>query len=180
MDILQRQAVNHIPIRYKDAKLEHLEKSLCELFDRWKSGDKWALTLYGVAGSGKTYSACALANYLIENHEKEFYFVDITELFYGLMDELKDKSYGRANRMLNTAITGTRIILDDIGAGQLTSWRRDIIYRIIYARHKNKLKSIITTNLPPKIIGEKIDLRIASRITEGDLYKFPNIDRRRK
>lgn len=104
------------------------------------------LYLYGSFGVGKTYLMGALANALAANN------VDVMMLhFPSFAVDLKDaigKSNNLKTTLMNQAKTVSVLILDDLGAENLSMWIRDDILGVILEyRMQNELSTFITSNL---------------------------------
>lgn len=61
-----------------------------------------------------------------------------------------------------------------------TAYSVSSLYTIIEQRIRDEKISIITTNLSINEISKKIDDRVASRLSECDVWKFGMEDHRRK
>ena len=59
------------------------------------------------------------------------------------------------------------LVLDDLGKERFTPWVLEQLWAITYMRHKNKLNTIITSNLSVVEVGKKYeDNALTRRITE--------------
>jgi DNA replication protein DnaC len=58
------------------------------------------------------------------------------------------------------------LVIDDLGAEKSSEWAREILYLIIDKRYSDLLPTIITSNLSPKELAEKLDDRLVSRLME--------------
>jgi DNA replication protein DnaC len=56
------------------------------------------------------------------------------------------------------------LILDDIGVEKTTEWARQTLDVIFYERDSHDLSTVITSNLSPDEIVERIDAQISSRL----------------
>ena len=54
----------------------------------------------------------------------------------------------RANEIIRRATTTDLLVLDDLGAEQLTDWGKDTIHRIVNSRYCEDRATICTTSLP--------------------------------
>lgn len=103
------------------------------------------LYLYGDFGVGKTYLMGALANALAANN------IDVMLMhFPSFAVDLKNtigKDNAARERLLNQAKTATVLIIDDLGAENLSMWIRDDILGVILEyRMQNELTTFITSN----------------------------------
>jgi len=56
------------------------------------------------------------------------------------------------------------LVIDDLGAGQVTEWTSETLYRVIDRRWMWRRPTIVATNLPLRALRERVDDRIASRL----------------
>ena len=103
------------------------------------------LYLYGDFGVGKTYLMGALANALAANN------IDVMLMhFPSFAVDLKNtigKDNAARERLLNQAKTATVLIIEDLGAENISMWIRDDILGVILEyRMQNELTTFITSN----------------------------------
>jgi len=72
------------------------------------------------------------------------------------------------------------LILDDLGAEKTTDYSLTSLYLIIDERINNLKRTIVTTNLTLKEIEEKMDARVASRLSGMKIIKLTMPDHRKK
>lgn len=147
---------------------------------KWYTATKPAksLYLYGNCGTGKTFLASIIAQ------EFDSLFIDTPSL----MDELKATfDNGGTENLLKRYTTCKLLILDDIGAGQITPWNVGILYRLINARYNADKPLIATSNYDLDGLQSalsKIDTftakRITSRLSEMTIQAFLGTNDRRK
>ena len=120
------------------------------------------LLLYGQCGTGKTYSACEVANALIDKG----YSVLVTN-FARVLNELQ--ATFEKQEYIDSINRNDLLVLDDLGIERDTSFAREQVYNIIDARYRAGLPMIITTNLTMDKIKATQDIdnmRIYDRILE--------------
>ena len=71
------------------------------------------------------------------------------------------------------------LILDDVGAENTTAWAVERLFTLLNYRHGEHLTTIITTNLTPEELSQRLGDRLAWRIAEMSdvvsLDKCPNL-----
>lgn len=117
---------------------------------------------WGNVGTGKTFAASCIANYLVERHVPV-----LMTSFSRIMNEVwnakdKDGYYKNFNKY-------DLLIIDDLGVERGTNYAMEQVYTVIDERIRSKKPMLITTNLDikqlknPESIEEK---RIYSRILQ--------------
>lgn len=124
----------------------------------------------GEFGTGKTHLALAIRNYL-EEKEKKVLFITLPDY----LERIKEGYNGaKDSRALQTsyniqslARTADLLILDDVGANNMTKWAVEQLFMLVNAR-KGK-STIYTTNLTTdEFIKDKDLHRIYSRMAENN------------
>lgn len=150
-----------------------------------KGSENKGICFYGSFASGKTYLLGAMAKELSKRDISSFliYFPD---LIVDLKGSFSDSA--RYTRIMNMLKTIDVLMIDDLGAENLTTWVRDeILGPIINYRVMEGLPILISTNLPygqpllnhlsnvkndsDKLKGMRIYQRISNNV---DAVKFPN------
>jgi DNA replication protein DnaC len=124
------------------------------------------LFVSGGVGLGKTFLLSAICNSLIEGGVPTLYTV-----FSDLISDIK-RSFGADERgmtesALMEAARGVRVlILDDLGAEQVTEFVQSRLFDIVNYRRNHDLPLVVSSNLSINEIGSMYGLRISSRLTE--------------
>jgi len=140
--------------------------------------DNIGLLLWGNVGTGKTFFAACIANYLINLGVPVLMtsFIKLTNALTGF-DEDK-------NAYIRSLNNYKLLIIDDLGAERQSDYMLEQVYNIIDSRYKNQQPIIITTNLSLSEIKNPSDIkysRIYSRILEMCVpIKFDGADRRKE
>lgn len=144
------------------------------------------LYFYGGAGTGKTFLASLIAREYIL-HSRSVVFGDVPFLLSELkrtFNTPEQSSEGLLDRYCNCDL----LVLDDLGAGQVTEWNVGVLYQIINNRYNASKPLIITSNFDLDGLEEKFGKadalsakRIISRLSEMCYQGFlGTLDRRRK
>lgn len=137
------------------------------------------LYIFGGYGTGKTFLASIIAQNFMQDFRRVV-FGDVPNL----MELIKQSFDSDAQNPLETYCNCDLLILDDIGAGQITEWNVGQLYQIINARYNAELPVIITSNLDfdglKKTFGNSTGDRIISRLSEICTLAFLGTNDRRK
>lgn len=165
--------------RYKDAHLSKLdfEDGINEKIADWIKKDKDMLVFLGTVGIGKSYFLSAYIHHLIEKKQSFRFFTEYD--FNGFMRDTIKKGWEYEHE-IKRICEAKYLILDDIGACQLTEFQKETIQTLIDIRYNLRLPTIITSNLFIKDMRSQISPRIASRLSSKDncLIEFSGVDKR--
>ncbi|WP_154826372.1 ATP-binding protein [Clostridium butyricum] len=145
-------------------KIYDFGRKFCDKFDEI-SKNGLGLFIYGRPGNGKTYLTSCIANELIEKKQIKIKYCGINFI----LNQIKSSYDYKAPEEVKTIgkfKDSKLLILDDLGTEQVTEWSRNKIYEIIDYRYRNKLSTIITTNLNMDEITNKYTQRLADRMFE--------------
>ena len=148
-----------IPMKYAtrtfaDYKVTADNERAVKLAQWFLSGErKKGLYFYGGAGTGKTFLASLVAReYALQS--KSLVFGDVPLLLSELKRTFNDRTLSTEG-LLDRYCQSKLLVLDDLGAEQITDWSVDILYQIINSRYNNEKPIIITSNLDFKDLAAK-------------------------
>lgn len=150
-------------------KIFKMALNYCENWEQMKK-ENVGFMLWGTPGNGKTYVASCIANHLINELVPVIAISTI-----GLLGRIKRtyNSYGREGEaeILATLNNASLLVLDDLGAENNTNWVKEKLYEIIDTRYRQSKPTIITTNLSPiqlknKLTGDDEITRTYDRLVE--------------
>ena len=128
--------------------------------------DNIGLLLYGSVGSGKSFLASCIANYLIEEKLLSVRMRNFAEI----INDLQSGGFSLdKNKYIDSITNVPLLILDDLGIERDTSYAKEQVYNVINARYQKQKPTIITTNLSFETIENTKEMeyqRIYSRIIE--------------
>ncbi len=172
----------------QDDALSAVKQFACDFID---NKNPVGLLLVGGVGSGKTYIAASLVNYLAdvmelyscEEHSDEYIdllkvdfswldkntnvcFVVLSELYEHLRYCYSNNDPWSPKRIMNHLREVDLLVLDDMGAEKTSDWTKEILFNIIDYRYNEQLPMIVTTNCVPEELKEKIGDRNFDRLRE--------------
>lgn len=135
------------------------------------------LMFTGPVGSGKTFLASAIANYVLSN-EKQVLFAVVPDLLDEIRSTYDRPNYNGINEMsiLDSARNVELLIFDDLGVHNYTEWTINKIYSILNYRVNHRLPIIMTTNLGLAELETYLGERTTSRILQlCKVYRLANV-----
>jgi DNA replication protein DnaC len=171
-----RQWARLIPAEFRDVTLKgHPDRSMAREVYQWVEGnplrDGMNLILSGPVGCGKTGAAIAALRHLHGLGRSIGYWSLASLLTTITAEQYADSERPEAataflSRSLFAAQRRDVILLDDLGAERVTlsGAREEFLYLIVEYRHAMGLPILVTTNLKPDAIRERVGERIASRL----------------
>jgi DNA replication protein DnaC len=135
--------------------------------------DGWLL-LSGVSGCGKTHIAAAIVNRLVERGEPALFVVvpDLLDHLRAAYQPGADIGYDDLfERVRNAPV----LVLDDLGTQAQTPWAQEKLFQLINHRFNGRLPTVVTTNLLP----EQIDERLRTRLTDANIARVYVLEARR-
>ena len=171
-----------VPARYRRASASD-ETALA-----WIKEPHDVLYITGPTGTGKTHLAWGLIRQYIAHTHGVFRRPDKIPACKGwtvteLGNEIKTEWNAReieGPSTLDKACRTTLLLLDDVGAERQTDWNLEQMDLVVNSRYNNLLPTIVTTNVPPKGLAERLGDRVASRVAENaTIIALTGDDRRR-
>jgi DNA replication protein DnaC len=104
------------------------------------------LLFVGPPGAGKTHLAVGVLVELIERYRVHGRFAEFTSLIHQIQATFDPGSPESKREILDPLMGAELVVLDELGAQQMTPWVRDILYLIINHRYTRQLPTIFTTN----------------------------------
>ena len=162
----------------RDKKLKQKLIDYCEKFPPETLKN---LIFTGSTGTGKTFSAGAIASKLIQNNKCVIYLsaTKLNDIFriYHIMDESNKRA------IFDLLCESDLLVIDDLGTEPLYK-NVSVVYftSIISERLANARPFIITTNLSLEEIGTRYNDRLLSRLSDKStaIINFSGSDKRRK
>lgn len=122
-----------------------------------------SLLLLGPTGTGKTFQAYGAIRALSMSGVGVSWMVVTAADFYA---SLRPRPGVDSESEFRKVADIDLLVLDDLGAAKDSEWNEEINYRLINHRYEQELPTIITTNVPPRQLSEKLGERVTSRLIE--------------
>ncbi|MCI8469329.1 MAG: ATP-binding protein [Eggerthellaceae bacterium] len=156
-DLRTRIARTGIPHRYRMATLATCRPEAVEYARAVVEGEGVNLILTGQAGSGKTYTACAVARGILGRRRMSARFATMTDI----LSDVK-RAYGSAERedqVIDHYANAGLLVIDDLGKERASQWSLPLIWQIVNRRYNAVRPTIYTTQYG--------DQALAARFAEG-------------
>lgn len=114
------------------------------------------LLFWGTVGTGKSYTAACIANYLLEANTSV-----VMTSFVRILQEMQGFDREREEAFTNKLNSVKLLIIDDLGAERSTDYALEKVYGIIDNRYRAKKPLILTTNLTLQQMQDTTDIRYA-------------------
>lgn len=148
-------------VREENKKVFEMAKKYADRFqDMYKKNQ--GLLLYGPVGTGKSFTAACIGNYLLDN-AKPVIMTSFVKILQDIWENDREAEY---ITILNSA---SLLIIDDLGTERETDYALEKVYNIIDSRVRANKPMIITSNLELNDMMECEDIRkkrIYDRILE--------------
>ena len=156
-----------------DADMSHLDmhgKEISEKLKAWAENPKRTLYLWGPPGSGKTYAGICIIKHLFGGGSWIRYLEAsrITEIGKKEGSAYLKEIYGECKLLL----------IDDLGVDIPRDWEQKYTFDLIEMRcQKNRLPTIITSNISKTDLAKIVTERVTSRLI-GEEIQFKHKDLR--
>lgn len=159
---VERGIAARLPERYRKASLEDFHGETLALIVNWLSHPTDGLFITGTVGTGKTHLAAAIVRHLIEAR------TDVTfrrcARFYA--DVRETYRTNASEETVLEPLEQTRfLVLDDLGAGSLSDHERRFTLELLERRLNKNRPTVMTSNWSLEDIAQRMDDRIASRLS---------------
>lgn len=145
-----------------DPKTENVARKYAENFNAMREQGT-GLLLCGQVGTGKSFLAAAIANELINQGTP-----CLMTNFSRLISRISEK-FGGDQKYLDNLNRFDLLVIDDLGVERDSEFTWEKIMNVIDSRYRAGLPLIVTTNLGPKDLTDRADIRrqrVFSRLKE--------------
>lgn len=119
------------------------------------------LLFWGPVGTGKTHLAAGILK-VAYNRGLDGVLISVPDLLNEIRDGYNSGDTSKEEKFKSKFL----VILDDLGAENLTDWVREKLFTLINSRYENQKPLIITTNCTPAELTERIGERTTDRLRE--------------
>lgn len=148
-------------VREENKKVFEMAKKYADRFqDMYKKNQ--GLLLYGPVGTGKSFTAACIGNYLL-NNAKPVIMTSFVKILQDIWENDREAEY------ITIVNSASLLIVDDLGTERETDYALEKVYNIIDSRVRANKPMIITSNLELNDMMECEDIRkkrIYDRILE--------------
>lgn len=168
-----RACAKHIPARYQDATVQVPEladwvRALIEVvraegrtIPRIVTGP--SVLLVGATGTGKTFAAYGAIRALsVSGAGCAWQAMTAADLYARLRPRHRVDSEEEFDLVARAGL----LMVDDLGAAKQTEWTEEVNYRLINYRYEHNKPTLITSNVPPAQLADRLGERVASRLEE--------------
>lgn len=142
---------NFKPTKYNARNLKLCQR-YAEKFDLMLEKNQ-GLLFWGDVGTGKSFAAACIANYLLEQK------IPVIMTSFVKLLEVIQASREEEPAILNRLGYAKLVIFDDLGAERGTDYALEKVYNIIDSRYRKSLPMILTTNLTIEEMKRDMDIR---------------------
>jgi hypothetical protein len=176
--LLERVIRDVLPARYRNSSLEDFPEDFSQFIRDWIGQSPTpSLLLTGPTGTGKTHMAAAIVRLRVET-KGPILFKRASAFYSAVRESFSQPNVSEADVMRKYG-EYPMLVLDDLGSGSLSDHERRSTLELLEMRSDDFRPTVVTTNWTIEQIGERMDDRIASRLSEFKLLRFEGKDRRR-
>lgn len=165
-----------LPPLLQGARLSDCPQPLVDIAERWIAQPTSGIFLTGLSGRGKTWFSAGIVRALVGAGKKVLFIC--AEDFYLKLRSGFDNPDCREDSILTGFSDVEFLVLDDVGSGSLSDYERRSTLHVLDRRMDYLRPTIVTSNLSLDGIAEKLDERIASRLSGFAHIAMTGRDRR--
>jgi DNA replication protein DnaC len=138
-------------------------KAACQAYALDPRGN---LLLAGSYGCGKTHLAYSIAGECYR-HGSAVHCCTVPDLLDTLRQAFDERDKGAFTERFQAIRSAGLLVLDDLGAENITPWSCEKLYQIVDYRYRQRLPSVVTTNVNLRNPGGRIEPRVLSRLVDA-------------
>lgn len=139
------------------------------------------LFMRGGVGSGKTTNAFGALRKIALTAARASRRMSFTKVSHADFNQaMRPTPDGAHLDALTEYQTVDLLLFDDLGAGQVTDWSTDTLFRLVDVRWSEQRPMIVTSNLETKELRAAVDERVLSRLADATPVRLSDRDYRRQ
>lgn len=153
MDVRYRDAdFNSFRVTQGNKRAGNIAQKYAVGFDQMFA-DNQGLILYGPVGTGKSYTAACIANYLLARS------VPVVMTSFVKILQMIQRGTGDEQTLMSALMEAKLLILDDMGSERSTDFALEKIYNVVDSRSRSNRPMIVTTNVSLDEMLHEPDIR---------------------
>ena len=152
-DTFKTACFENFQIRNGNERHLKIAQKYCKEFQKMYERNQ-GLLFFGTVGTGKSYTAACIANYLLGKNTSV-----VMTSFVRILQEMQGFDREREEAFTYKLNSVKLLIIDDLGAERSTDYALEKVYGIIDNRYRAKKPLILTTNLTLRQMQEATDIR---------------------
>ena len=132
-------------------KVSAIMRNYAENFHTMRENGK-GLLLFGEVGTGKSYAAACVANYLVDSG------VPVLMTNFSYIENRVQESFEGRQEYYDSLNRFPLLIIDDLAVERKTEYMQQIVYNVIDGRCRSGLPLIVTTNLTSDALKHPSDM----------------------
>lgn len=175
--VIERKLQVILPQRYWQASFDDFHGAAHNVAFDWIVNPSDGLFITGACGTGKTHLAAAIVRHLtvkrvgVAFKRSADFYREVRELF-------RTDSEAMEGAIISPLEKARFLIFDDLGAGSLSDCERRYTLELLDTRLNRMRPTVVTSNWSLQEIADKMDDRIASRLSGFAALELAGKDRR--
>jgi DNA replication protein DnaC len=166
-----------LPARYQNSSLEDFPEEFSRHVRNWIGQSPTpSLLLTGPTGTGKTHMAAAIVRLTLEAG-RPVLFKRASDFYSAVRESFNQPNVSKEDVMREYGKC-PMLVLDDLGSGSLSDHERRCTLELLDMRLDDLRPTVVTTNWTIEQIRERMDERIASRLSDFMVIALVGGDRR--
>lgn len=154
-EVFYKATFKNFDITDDNRKIYNACAKYCRAFQQMLE-DNQGLLFYGNVGTGKSFAAACIGNYVMSCLSPV-----VMTSFVKILQQFSSFKNGDEEELIDRLTEPDLLILDDLGAERNTDFALEKVYNVIDSRYRSRKPIILTTNLTLKEMKENTDIRYA-------------------
>ena len=154
-EVFYKATFKNFDITDDNRKIYNACAKYCRAFQQMLE-DNQGLLFYGNVGTGKSFAAACIGNYVMSCLRPV-----VMTSFVKILQQFSSFKNGDEEELIDRLTEPDLLILDELGAERNTDFALEKVYNVIDSRYRSRKPIILTTNLTLKEMKENTDIRYA-------------------